>query len=102
MDIICMLCGEPWEHYYLRWDAPFDHPGDRAPAAVLAEHEAVVAGEEPNGAHVAALLKGKGCPSCWSSEPEATLDEAGQLAALEYNVFDSGWDGDPAEILGAL
>lgn len=117
-DAICRQCGEPWELYYLRHEALWDFPGEHAPAD-LREHHAELIGEderlyEESGRHPdapsatipaawgqrfeAAVLRGEGCPACWDNPDRAHGDEDASVEALRHNLFDSNWDGDPAEL----
>ena len=113
-DIICRKCSEPWEQYYLAHEGLFDDPGSEAPAYLQEAHEAINQADDDHyhsrrdtppehykmGGEllVKAVLKGEGCPSCWYDPSRATNDEDTQLDALRHNLFDSAWDGDPAEL----
>ena len=116
-DLICRKCSEPWDLYYLGHEALWDHPGDAAPAPFVEAHEALLLAEDrhysehglslPGDHHfkhggealVKAILVGAGCPSCWYDPSRATNSLADSEEALRHNLFDSGWDGDPAGLL---
>lgn len=128
LDAVCVKCHEPWEVYYLRRDGIWDHPGPGAPRHLIEEHETLVAAEEalldqycePDGsigprseywdehkalnstvteALLKAVLKGDGCPACWYDPSRVTNDDDREMRALAHNLFNSGWDGDPAELI---
>ncbi|MCA1781932.1 MAG: hypothetical protein ABR616_18790 [Dermatophilaceae bacterium] len=118
-DAICRKCQEPWELFYLAHEALWDHPGRHAPKDIIEAHEAILAADDAAWAANSgdpgvsakidhykmggerlqkAVLSGEGCPSCWSNPERATADEDASVEALRHNLFDSGWDGDPAEL----
>ena len=114
-DAICGKCQEPWELFYLAHEAMWDFPGKHAPKYILDLHHKLVGDDEDAfnmsedfDPHVfkdyggqllqVAVLKGEGCPACWGDRTRVTSDEDAQVEALRHNLFDSGWDGDPAEL----
>ena len=114
-DAICRKCQEPWELYYLAHEGLWDYPGAHAPADIREAHENLMLADAvfeeqgesiPSGHHYAnggerlqkAVMMGEGCPSCWWDSSRATNDEDASIEALRHNLFDSGWDGDPAEL----
>ena len=118
-DAICRQCGEPWELYYLRHEALWDFPGQNAPADIQQHHAELVGADEEayvaSGKHPdyprvkvpaewgeriqTAVMRGEGCPACWDNPEAENLSEEESLDALRHNLFDSTWDGDPAELL---
>jgi hypothetical protein len=108
-DAICQKCQEPWDLYYLAHEGLLEYPGTAAPADLLEAHESLL--DAFDAAHGAvdhyklggerlqkAVLRGEGCPSCWTDPKRAIASEDEQMEALAHNLFDSGWDGDPAEL----
>jgi hypothetical protein len=121
-DAICRKCGEPWELYYLAHEGLYDFPGQHAPERMKNLHDDLVAADDawhdrkdlenpdaldPRPSHYElggkelqhAVMRGEGCPACWEDPSRATMDEDESLDALRHNLFDSNWDGDPAELL---
>ena len=118
-DAICRKCGEPWELYYLRHEALWDYPGDDAPEDIHDYHARLVSEDErlyeESGRHPdapsakipslwgerfqTAVLRGEGCPACWEDPSRVHDNEDASIDALRHNLFDSTWDGDPAELL---
>lgn len=75
-DMNCRVCGEPWDTYHIRHDAP---------------------------AWVAPLFfAGAGCESCEGVAPEGTDSEALALASDTTLVIDSVTDEDPLSVRPAL
>jgi len=114
-DAICLKCQEPWELHYLAHEAMWDFPGAHAPKFVLDLHHKLLKDDEDAfnmsedfDPHVfkdyggdllqKAVLKGEGCPACWDDRTRVVTDEDQKMEALRHNLFDSGWDGDPAEL----
>lgn len=115
-DILCKKCAEPWEIFYVNHEALWDDPGHAAPEHLQEAHRAILDADEEayriNGASLPSdyhykhggealaksILRGEGCPSCWHDPSRATVTEEGQLEVLRHNLFDSAWDGDPAEL----
>lgn len=114
-DALCKKCGEPWEIFYLTHEALWDHPGMHAPEHLIeAHHQLLVADDDayaegksvPSDYHVKhggealtkSVMKGEGCLSCWHDPSRQRLNEDQQLEVLRHNLFDSNWDGDPAEL----
>ena len=116
-DAICTKCQEPWELYYLAHDALWEYPGDGAPRVFKDAHEEILrlddeawrnndrsASAKPDHyklggkALQVAVMRGEGCPACWDDPSRVITDEDAQLDALRHNLFDSAWDGDPAEL----
>jgi len=113
MDAICLKCQEPWEIYYLGHEALFDPPGEHAPQEFKDAHEKI---SQMGDDHLAqgwpapdhyklggdaltkAVMRGDGCPSCWHDPSRIRDDEDERQEAFAHNLFDSGWDGDPAEL----
>jgi hypothetical protein len=70
-DVLCRVCGEPWDTHHLRHDAP---------------------------AWVNALvLAGAGCESCEGQAPEGSDPESIALESDTRYVIDPPTDGDPLE-----
>ena len=114
-DAICLKCQEPWELFYLAHEAMWDPPGNEAPADLKELHEKLLKDDEDafnmsedfspqvfkdyGGERLQkAVLAGEGCPSCWHAPERVTADEDQKMESLRHNLFDSGWDGDPAEL----
>ena len=118
-DAICLKCHEPWDLYYLGHEALWEDPGAHAPQRFKEAHDALLAADDehhhalvhglslPSGRHYAiggealtkAVLSGEGCPACWWDPARAHAREEISEDALLHNLFASGWDGDPAELL---
>lgn len=117
-DAICRKCSEPWELFYLAHEAMWDFPGADAPKDILDLHHKLMQDDEDafnlsesfkpdvyndyGGQRLQhAVLRGEGCPSCWADPSRRHSGDVGEelsIQALEHNLFDSGWDGDPAEL----
>lgn len=117
-DAICLKCQEPWELHYLAHEAMWDFPGAHAPKDILDLHHKLMKDDEDafnmsedfspsvyaeyGGERLQkAVLSGEGCPSCWGNPERVSTGDVGEAAATEalrHNLFDSGWDGDPAEL----
>lgn len=114
-DAICRKCNEPWEMYYLAHEGLYDHPGDAAPNYLKELHHQLVkaddkwydegeVGTRPRHYDLGgkqlqrAVLIGEGCPACWENPEHATNTEEDSIAALRHNLFDSAFDGDPADL----
>lgn len=116
-DVICRKCSEPWDQYYLSHEGLWDHPGEFAPAEFIAAHEALLDADEewweehgfslpPNHHYenggwdlLRAIVKGVGCPACWGDPSRVSNSPAQEEEALKHNLFDSGYEGDPMEML---
>lgn len=120
-DAICGRCQEPWELYYLAHEAMYEFPGEHAPEPIKAAHEALTKADDewyqetggesrsrPSHYDLGGkllqmtVLKGEGCPACWDDPSRVVAGEHAEEAALDalrHNLFDSTWDGDPAELL---
>lgn len=110
-DMTCPKCGEPWDTYHVRNEAfegdEYDGP-DGMPHALQAlwhswvELEPFSGTDEERAARDALGLAyyktglSKGCTACWY-EPDRVLSGEAQTDALRRALFDSAWDGDPAE-----
>lgn len=115
-DMHCPKCGEPWDTSHVRNDAfsgdpEYDRP-ENMPAALEAMwdewRDALIENRDDDADVLADNLRAAyyrtglahGCEACWA-DPSRVLDDDARLAAMRRAVFDSAWDGDPAEILGA-
>lgn len=112
MDVYCLRCEEPWDLYYLGHEALWDHPGEFAPAYIVMAHENILLeddaayreGRSPDvnvydiGGYElqVAGMSGRGCPSCWYQPIPPESPNRDELLAKN---LDSGWDGDPMELL---
>lgn len=116
-DMNCPKCNEPWDTAHVRNDAfggdEYDGRENMPPALgslwdewVATANEHGWDSEEADAKRDVLLLAyyntglAHGCEACWY-EPDRVLDGDARLEAMERALFDSAWDGDPAEILGA-
>jgi len=115
-DVKCRKCLEPWDTHYLRHEGLWESPGSSAPKELIEYHIALLieddrryaeSGNNPDyeGAKhntdllLEAVAKGKGCPACWDDPSRINNDPEQELEALRHNAFDSGYEGDPMELL---